>query len=178
MKNRVPPVVSVLFLLSISFALADNSSHGELRTSTEIGDLRKARRSGQRRRTLTTRSGRRCAYRTIWAINGPYEPQGDPHTGKLPWRGEGWYRKSFTLPATDAGNGVYLDFDGVMAMPTVYINGRKAGGWNYGYVSFRVDATDFVKPGQTNVVAVHVDTRPHNSRWYPARASTAKCNWW
>jgi hypothetical protein len=53
-----------------------------------------------------------------WAISGPYEPQGDPHTGKLPWRGEGWYRKSFTLPAADAGKRVYLDFDGVMAMPT------------------------------------------------------------
>jgi beta-galactosidase len=52
-------------------------------------------------------------------------------------------------------------------MPTVYVNGQKAGGWDYGYMSFRVDATDFVKAGQTNVVAVHVDTRPHHSRWYP-----------
>ena len=102
-----------------------------------------------------------------WAISGPYEPQGDAHTGKLPWRGEGWYRKSFTLPAADAGKRVYLDFDGVMAMPTVYVNGQKAGGWDYGYMSFRVDATDFVKSGQRNVVAVHVDTRQHNSRWYP-----------
>jgi len=102
-----------------------------------------------------------------WAISGPYEPEGDPHTGKLPWRGEGWYRKSFTLPAADAGKRVYLDFDGVMAMPTVHINGHKAGGWDYGYISFRVDATDYVKAGQPNVVAVHVDTRPHHSRWYP-----------
>ena len=102
-----------------------------------------------------------------WAISGPYEPQGDPHTGKLPWRGEGWYRKTFTLPSTDAGKQVYLDFDGVMAMPTVYVNGQRAGGWDYGYVSFRVDATGLVKAGQTNVVAVHVDTRQHNSRWYP-----------
>jgi beta-galactosidase len=102
-----------------------------------------------------------------WAIAGPYEPKGDAHTGKLPWRGEGWYRKSFTLLAADAGKRVYLDFDGVMAMPTVYVNGQKAGGWDYGYVSFRVDATDFVKAGQPNVVAVHVDTRGHNSRWYP-----------
>jgi beta-galactosidase len=102
-----------------------------------------------------------------WAISGPYEPQGDPHTGKLPWRSEGWYRKSFSLPAADAGKRLYLDFDGVMAMPTVYINGRKAGGWDYGYVSFRVEVTDYVKPGQPNLVAVHVDTREHNSRWYP-----------
>lgn len=102
-----------------------------------------------------------------WAISGPYDPNGDPQTGKLPWRGEGWYRKWFALPTTDAGKRVYLDFDGVMAMPTVYINGEKAGGWDYGYMSFRVDATAFVKAGQPNVVAVHVDTRQHNSRWYP-----------
>jgi beta-galactosidase len=102
-----------------------------------------------------------------WAISGPYEPQGDPHTGKLPWRGEGWYRKSFTLPAAEAGKRFYLDFDGVMAMPTVYVNGKEAGGWDYGYMSFRVDATELVKPGETNLVAVHVDTRQHSSRWYP-----------
>lgn len=102
-----------------------------------------------------------------WAIAGPYEPEGDPHTGKLPWRGEGWYRKTFALPASDTGRRVYLDFDGVMAMPTVYVNGQKAGGWDYGYMSFRVDATDFVRFGATNLVAVHVDTSSHNSRWYP-----------
>jgi beta-galactosidase len=102
-----------------------------------------------------------------WAISGPYDPQGEYRTGKLPWRGEGWYRKNFSLPASDAGKRVYLDFDGVMAMPTIYINGRKAGGWDYGYVSFRVDVTDYVKPGQLNLVAVHVDTRTHFSRWYP-----------
>ena len=102
-----------------------------------------------------------------WAISGPYEPQGDPLTGKLPWRGEGWYRKAFVLPESDAGKRVYLDFDGVMAMPTVFVNGKKAGGWDYGYMSFRVDASEFVKPGKTNLVVVHADTRPHSSRWYP-----------
>lgn len=102
-----------------------------------------------------------------WAISGPYEPQGDPHTGKLPWRGEGWYRKSFLVPLSDAGKRTYFDFDGVMANPTIYINGQKAGGWDYGYMSFRVDATDFLKPGHSNVIAVHVDTRSHQSRWYP-----------
>ena len=42
------------------------------------------------------------------------------------------------------------------------MNGQRAGAWDYGYLSFRVDATDFVKLGETNVVAVHVDTRPHH----------------
>ncbi|MCA9003467.1 MAG: glycoside hydrolase family 2, partial [Planctomycetes bacterium] len=102
-----------------------------------------------------------------WAIAGPYEPQGDPHTGKLPWRGEGWYRKTFVLPAGAASHRVYLDFDGVMAKPKVYLNGHLAGGWDYGYQSFRIDATDHVRAGETNLVSVHVDTRAHQSRWYP-----------
>jgi beta-galactosidase len=102
-----------------------------------------------------------------WAIRGPYDIQGEPRSGKLPWRGEAWYRKSFSLPVTDAGKRVYLDFDGVMAMPTVYVNGKKAGGWDYGYVAFRVDVTDYIQTEKPNVVAVHVDTRTHFSRWYP-----------
>ena len=102
-----------------------------------------------------------------WAIAGPYEPKGDASTGKLPWRGEGWYRKHFVVPAADKGKRVYLDFDGVMAMPVIYINGQKAGEWDYGYMSFRVDATSLIQFGQTNLVAVHADTRQHNSRWYP-----------
>jgi beta-galactosidase len=102
-----------------------------------------------------------------WAISGPFDAKADGGTGKLPWRGVGWYRKTFTLPASDAGKRAFLDFDGVMASPEVYINGQKAGGWDYGYIGFRVDATPFVRFGQPTVVLVRADTRNHHSRWYP-----------
>ena len=102
-----------------------------------------------------------------WAISGPFDPKSDGGTGKLPWRGVGWYRKTFALDAGDAAKRVYLDFDGVMASPEVYINGQKAGGWDYGYIGFRIDATPFVTFGKPNVVAVKADTRAHHSRWYP-----------
>ena len=102
-----------------------------------------------------------------WAISGPFDPKADGGTGKLPWRGVGWYRKTFALAAGDAAKQVYLDFDGVMASPEVYVNGQKAGGWDYGYIGFRVDATAFVTFGKPNVVAVKADTRNHHSRWYP-----------
>ncbi len=102
-----------------------------------------------------------------WAIAGPFNPDEHGFAGKLPWKGVGWYRKVFTLPTTDAGQCVYLDFDGVMAFPEVYINGQLAGQWDYGYVSFRVNATKFVKFGQENVVAVKVDTTNQGTRWYP-----------
>lgn len=102
-----------------------------------------------------------------WAIAGPFNADEPGHTGKLPWRGVGWYRKTFTLDADDAGKQVYLDFDGVMAFPKLYVNGKLAGEWDYGYTSFRIDATPFVKFGEPNVVAVRVDTTKHGSRWYP-----------
>jgi beta-galactosidase len=106
-----------------------------------------------------------------WAISGPFNPGENGYAGKLPWRGVGWYRKTFTLDGADRHSGgtrrVYLDFDGVMAFPQVYVNGQLAGAWDYGYMSFRVDATAYVKYGEANVIAVLVDTRRHGTRWYP-----------
>jgi len=102
-----------------------------------------------------------------WAIAGTFDPNQDGHAAKLPWKGVGWYRKSFTPDAADAGRRVYLDFDGAMAFPKVYVNGQLAGEWDYGYSSFRVDATPFLKFGVPNEVAVRVDTNKHGTRWYP-----------
>ena len=50
-----------------------------------------------------------------WAIAGPFDPQGDGNTAKLPWKGEGWYRYILDLPATAFGKRIFLIFDGVMA---------------------------------------------------------------
>jgi beta-galactosidase len=102
-----------------------------------------------------------------WAIAGPFDPGGDGNTGKLPWKGQGWYRTKFNIPETSSGKSFYLIFDGVMAFPKVYINGQLAGQWDYGYNSFYVNVTKFINPGSENTLAVHADTRPHDSRWYP-----------
>ena len=103
-----------------------------------------------------------------WAIKGPFGPlESDGSTGKLPWKGEGWYRKSFDLPADASGKRLQFLFDGVMANPSVYLNGLKVGSWRYGYNSFWIDATDAAGFGAENVLVVHADTREHSSRWYP-----------
>lgn len=99
-----------------------------------------------------------------WAIGGPFIKEGDGNTGKLPWKGEGWYRLHFNH--RDTGKNVYLIFDGVMAFPKVYLNGQEAGSWDYGYNSFYLDITPWIKEGE-NLLAVHADTRKHDSRWYP-----------
>lgn len=102
-----------------------------------------------------------------WAIAGPFILDGNGNTGKLPWQGEGWYRRALDIPAAASGKRIYLIFDGVMAFPKIYINGKLAGKWDYGYNSFYVDITNFINPGAKNILAVHADTRPHDSRWYP-----------
>ena len=102
-----------------------------------------------------------------WAISGPFlEKDPDPcgNSGRLPWKGVGWYRLAFDVP--EGAGSVLLDFDGVMASPEVWVNGKRAGGWDYGYASFRIDATPFVKPGR-NQLAVRASTVDHGARWYP-----------
>ncbi len=102
-----------------------------------------------------------------WGIEGPFRMDLPNETGKLPWAGIGWYRKSFDIPADARGNQFYLDFDGVMSRPKIYVNGELAGEWKYGYASFRVDITPFLQFGKKNTVAVRVDNPPDSSRWYP-----------
>ena len=102
-----------------------------------------------------------------WAIGGPFlKEESSGITGRLPWKGVGWYRLKFDLSSADAGQCVFFDFDGAMAAPEVYVNGRKAGGWDYGYASFRVDATPFVRSGR-NTLAVRLSTLHVAARWYP-----------
>lgn len=102
-----------------------------------------------------------------WAIKGPFDEKGDGGTGKLPWVGEGWYRKTFDVEAEDQGKVFYIKFDGIMSMPKIYVNGKLAGKWDYGYSTFYIDISDFLKHGEKNTIAIYVDTRKHGSRWYP-----------
>ena len=102
-----------------------------------------------------------------WGIEGPFRDDLDHATGLLPWKGIGWYRKRFFVPESDRNRRLYLDFDGAMANAEVFLNGRKVGGRPYGYASFRVDLTPALRPGETNVVAVRLDTVHWGSRWYP-----------
>ncbi len=81
--------------------------------------------------------------------------------------GIGWYRKTFTPDASWQGKRVLIDFEGIMYVGDVYLNGQYIGGTDYGYVGFEIDITKLLKYGEPNVIAVKADTRePQNSRWY------------
>ena len=102
-----------------------------------------------------------------WGVESKFLPSEPNQTASLPWAAVGWYRKDFSVPASSKGNRFYLDFDGVMMTPQVYVNGKLAGEWKYGYNSFRVDITDFLKFGGKNVVAVRAENKQNSTRWYP-----------
>ncbi|WP_413666573.1 beta-galactosidase GalB [Mucilaginibacter sp. Mucisp86] len=102
-----------------------------------------------------------------WAIQGPFRMELAGETGKLPWKGIGWYRKHFSIPEADRGKRVFVDFDGAMAYARVWLNGHYLGTWPYGYNSFRMDLTPYLKFGGENVLAVNLNTEKWDSRWYP-----------
>ena len=81
--------------------------------------------------------------------------------------GIGWYRKNFVPDVSWKGKRVLIDFEGIMYVGDVYLNGRRIGGTDYGYVGFEIDLTQLLQYGKPNVIAVKADTRePQNSRWY------------
>jgi beta-galactosidase len=102
-----------------------------------------------------------------WAITGPFTRSGGGGMGRLPSAGVGWYRKNLNIPAEDAGKSIFLDVDGAMSYATVWLNGQLVGGWPFGYASWRVDLTPYVKPGGENELAIRLDNPPNSSRWYP-----------
>ena len=73
------------------------------------------------------------------------------------YRGVGWYRKHYTLPAALDARRLYLQFDGASMIADVYVNGFHVGGHKGGFAAFRVDVTDAMSRGADNVIAVKVD---------------------
>jgi len=102
-----------------------------------------------------------------WGIEGPFRADLPNRTGKLPWAGIGWYRKHFQVPASDKGKRIFIEFDGAMSNARVWCNGMYVGEWPYGYASFQLELTDYIRVGKENVIAVRLDNKPDSSRWYP-----------
>lgn len=102
-----------------------------------------------------------------WAIEEPFNIDYEGPTGKLPYWGVRWYRKSFDLTADDKGKQIYLDIDGAMSYSSVWCNGKYVGGWPYGYASYRLDLTPYIKWSGKNVLAIRLDNPDTSSRWYP-----------
>ena len=81
--------------------------------------------------------------------------------------GIGWYRYELTPKDEWKGKRIVLDFQGIMLVGDVYLNGKRIGGTDYGYLGFDIDLSKLLKWGQPNEIAVKADTQnPSNSRWF------------
>lgn len=104
-----------------------------------------------------------------WAIEENFDEHSPATTaGGALTGGIGWYRKTFTMPASSKNKKVFIDFDGVYMNSEVWLNNHYLGRRPYGYSSFRYDLTPFLKFGnEKNVITVKVNNAPQpNSRWY------------
>ena len=162
-----------LTILFIFTALTSVSAQG--RTETELAEDWQFSRDGKSWQTIRVPHD--------WAIAGPFDKKWDMQrvaivqngeteasektgrSGALPWIGEGFYKRKFSIPQNFNGH-AELVFDGAMAEPEVKVNGRWAGYWAYGYNTFRIDVTDLVKAGE-NQLEVNLSNKEESSRWYP-----------
>lgn len=120
-----------------------------------------------------------------WAIYGPFGSENDRQntailqdgqteammhdgrTGGLPFVGVGWYRIPLDFTDNRSIGNCNIVFDGAMSHAKVYVNGKEVIFWPYGYNSFHVDITPYVKAGAVNELAVRLENYPSSSRWYP-----------
>lgn len=86
-------------------------------------------------------------------------------TSKLYETGEGWYRRSLPCSAEQLSGRMLLNFDGVYMNSTLFVNGKEAGSWTYGYSAFEHDITDFLHEGE-NELLLRVSHQSPNTRWY------------
>jgi beta-galactosidase len=99
--------------------------------------------------------------------NSPFDPNAISQVNEgFTTQGTAWYRKKFSIPASDKGKRVLVQFDGVYMNADVFLNGKPIGNHPYGYTSFYYDLTDDLNFGGDNVLAVEVKNEGTNSRWY------------
>ncbi len=104
-----------------------------------------------------------------WSVEYPYNranPSG--RGGGFVETGIGWYRKNFTLDASQSNKKFFIEFDGVMMNSDVWINGHHLGKRPYGYISFQYELGQYLNfgAGKKNVLAVRADNSLQPaSRW-------------
>ena len=161
-----------LFLVVTSLTGLCATSGGDARTKVSLGDawtFHLGEAQGAESPSFDDAKWRKLDVPHDWSIEQPYDPKmlGGSSVGYLPG-GIGWYRKAFTLPESDKGKEIAIDFDGVYMDSQVWINGHLLGKRPNGYVGLRYDLTPYLKYGsEPNHIAVRANVEPSGSRWYP-----------
>lgn len=187
MRNRKMRITQPAILLLLNFFVL-NTSMAQVRIVTELSDdwkFSKGKNDGAYQVNFNDNTWQSVTVPHDWAIYGPFDKEIDKQvvaitqnnekvaaektgrTGALPYIGEGWYRKRFSLPQYKQGQKVLILFEGAMSEPRVFVNGQKVGEWNFGYNYFYFDITNNISAGNENILAVQLSNMGESSRWYP-----------
>lgn len=132
--------------------------------------------------TFDDRSWRKLNLPHDWAVEQDFSEKASFSHGfkaigrNFPDASVGWYRKTFTIPASDLGRKISIEFDGVFRNSAVWINGHYLGTEESGYNSFRYDLTDYLNYGGSNVIAVRADATMEEG-WYYEGAGIYRHVW-
>ncbi|NPA35516.1 MAG: DUF4982 domain-containing protein [Chlorobi bacterium] len=167
MKNLLTPIAALLLLI-VSTNLSAQRTTSQFTKDWKFLLLKDGQSDeGFYKKDIDDSSWRTLDLPHDWGVEGEFDLNLENNTGLLPWKGIGWYRKEFTVPASDEGRKIFIQFDGAMANSRIWCNGELVGGWPYGYSSFQMDLTPYINYGGENVIAVKLDTKNWDSRWYP-----------
>jgi len=117
-----------------------------------------------------------------WAVEVPFDARGSHSHGYkavgpgFPESSVGWYRKRFTIPESDLGRRIRIEFDGVYRAARVFVNGFYVGEEPSGYMAASYDVSDYLNYGGENVVAVRVDASMEEG-WYYEGAGIYRHVW-
>jgi beta-galactosidase len=107
-----------------------------------------------------------------WCVELPFDARGGHSHGyraigrDFPENSVGWYRKNFSVPESDLGKRIFIEFDGVFRNSIVWVNGFYLGNEHSGYLGFSYDISDYVNYGGDNVIAVRVDATMEEGWFY------------
>ncbi len=128
------------------------------------------------------RAWRRIDLPHDWAVEAPFDPRASHSHGykaigpRFPESSVGWYRKRFSIPQSDLGRRIRLEFDGVYRAARVFVNGFFVGEEPSGYAAASYDVSDYLNYGGDNVVAVRVDASMEEG-WYYEGAGIYRHTW-
>lgn len=87
-----------------------------------------------------------------------------PHTANIEplvvnnqWQGNCWYRKEFIAPKKYKDKKIFLELEAAMNYSKVWINGMEASSHHGGYLPVVIDATNYIKKGKKNVIAIKLN---------------------
>ena len=107
-----------------------------------------------------------------WVVDLPFAREASHSHGyktvgyRYPETSVGWYRKTFTIPASDEGKHIWVRFDGIFRDARVWVNGFYLGHEPSGYATQVYDLSEYLNYGGENLLTVRADASVEEGWFY------------